>query len=769
MQLLAASIPAPILAGLFMALLAPALYRAAPRTARRVLPLVPMGLAGHFAMSLPTVVAGETHSSFAPWVAPLGLNLSWRLDGLSLLFAILITGVGALVTMYAGSYLAGNRQLGRLYGYLFLFMASMLGVVLTDNGIALFVFWELTSISSYFLIGFDHEREAARSAALQALLVTGVGGLALLAGVILLAQATGTYELSEMTRAGDLGGHPHYAGIVVLVLAAAFTKSAQLPFSFWLPRAMEAPAPVSAYLHAATMVKAGVYLLARMSPTLSGSDLWREALIWTGAATAVIGGALALGERHLKRVLAWSTVGALGVMVLLVGIGTPTAFQALAVFLAGHALYKGALFLVAGAVDHAVHELDVERLAGLRRHLPATAAAAGLAALSMGGVPPLLGYVAKELLYATTLGTGRLALTACAVVAGALFLAAALNAGIRPFWRRAEAAPPVHGVGWPLWATPLVLALAGLLFGIWPEAAGGLVRAAALAAAPAATSAALGLWHGAGAPLLLSGVTLALGLALFRGREALRRAARPLAPIARLGPARGYEVALATLGALARGQTTLLQRGSLQGYLVIVMSTTLVLVGFAVAGRGGLPSLPPVRGLLPHEVVVAGVILVSALSAVRASSRFASMISLGVVGLGVSLVFVLFGAPDLGITQLVVETLTVILLVLAFYHLPRFAELSSPRARARDVVLSLGVGALMTTLVLLAAEAQVAEPVSGYYGRVSLPEAHGRNVVNVILTDFRALDTMGEITVLAAAALGVVALLKLRTGGGGSP
>jgi multicomponent Na+:H+ antiporter subunit A len=753
-----------ILLGFLAALLAPALYRAAPGAARRLLPLVPLGLTVHFCTFLPGVVGGRTVVASLPWAAPLGLSLSWRLDGLSLLLALLISGVGALVVLYAGSYLEGHPHAGRFHGLLFLFMASMLGVVLADNVLALFVFWELTSLSSYFLIGFHHEREAARAAALQALLVTSAGGLALLAGSLLLAGAAGTFQLSEMGGPRDVREHAHYAPLALLLLFAAFTKSAQLPFHFWLPGAMEAPAPVSAYLHAATMVKAGVYLLARLHPVLSGPPLWQQTLVWAGAGTALLGGALALGERHFKRVLAYSTVSALGTMVFLLGIGTGPALQAMAALLVAHGLYKGALFLVAGAVEHAVHEPDVERLGRLRKALPFTAAAAGLASLSMGGVPPLFGFIAKELLYAAPAdGAHARALTAGAFTVGALFLAVAVNAGIRPFWaRRSEVTLPAGEVERPLWAAPLVLASLGLALGLWPGAASGLVGAATRAMSPEAEPGPLTLWHGVSGPLLLSVLTLPAGLALYLGRSALRRAARPLAALARFGPARGYGLALSGLRSIASLQTRLLQRGSLRGYLVITLGAAFALLGYTLVVRHGLPSPPDLRDLRFYEPVIAGLILVAALSAIRARSRFAAIISLGVVGYGVALIFILFGAPDLGITQLAVETLTVILLVLAFHHLPRFTALSSTGTRIRDAFIATGFGALMTALVLAAAETPIVKRASTYYGDVSLPLAHGHNVVNAILTDFRALDTLGEITVLATAALGVFALLKLR-------
>ncbi len=757
-----------IVLGFVFALVAPGLHRLQPQLTRLLLPLLPAGLALGFCTRIPAIAAGQVQVESWPWVPQLGLALSWRLDGLSLLFAILITGIGALVTLYAGWYLAKHPLLGRFYAFLFLFMGSMLGLVLADNSIALFVFWELTSLSSYFLIGFDHEREAARTAALQALLVTGTGGLAFLAAAVLLGQASGTFELSATLHAtSDLRQHPAYPAIVLLVLTAAFTKSAQFPFHFWLPNAMEAPAPVSAYLHAATMVKAGVYLVARLGPILAGPPLWNSTLIGVGLLTAVLGASLALGERHFKRVLAYSTVSALGTMIVLAGVGTRAALWTMVLFLMAHALYKGALFLVAGTVSHATHESDAERVGGLRAAMPMTALAAGLAALSMGALPPFFGFLSKELLYGATLQAAPAhLLTGGLLVVNALFLAVAINVGIRPFWRGpAERRPHAQEAPWPQWAGPMLLALAGLLFGIWTRPVEGLLQAAGRAVAPGGPFAPLGLWHGFNLPLGLSVLTFLLGWLLYRARHRLRVAAAWLAPAIPYGPARGYTAGLAGMLRLAEIQTRLLQRGYLRGYLIIILTTAFVLIGYTVLARQGVPALGSGLDLRFYEGLLAILILAATLAAVRARSRFAAIISLGVVGYGVALFFVLFGAPDVGITQLVVETLTVVLLVLAFYHLPRFASFSSARDRIRDALVALGFGTLMTTLVLMAVGIQAPRTVAAYYGETSIPVAHGRNVVNVILTDARALDTLGEITVLATAAFGVVALLKLRSRG----
>ncbi|MBI2088067.1 MAG: NADH-quinone oxidoreductase subunit L, partial [Deltaproteobacteria bacterium] len=366
-----------VLSGFAAALLAPWIDRVGRGRTGWIIAVLPATLFAYFATFVASIRNGEVIRQSHAWIPSLGIDLSFTADGLSVLFALLISGIGALVVVYAGGYLAGHPQLGRFFSYLLLFMSAMLGLVLADNVIALFVFWELTTLSSYLLIGFDHEREAARSAALKSLLVTGIGGLALLAGLILLAQAGGSPELSALAKHGDaIRSHPLYAPILALILAGAFTKSAQVPFHFWLPAAMEAPTPVSAYLHSATMVKAGVYLLARLNPVLGGTDPWLFTVTTTGAVTMVVGAWMALQRTDLKLILAYSTVSALGVLTMLLGLGTPLAIKAASVFLLGHALYKGALFLIAGAVDHETGTRSFDRLGGLKKAMPLTALAA---------------------------------------------------------------------------------------------------------------------------------------------------------------------------------------------------------------------------------------------------------------------------------------------------------------------------------------------------------------------------------------------------------
>lgn len=760
-----------ILSGFALALVAPWLYRVGRRATGWILALLPAGLAFYFASHLRLIADGEAILISYPWVPGLSISLSFYMDGLSLLFALLISGIGTLVIIYAGGYLNGHHQLGRFYAFMLMFMASMLGVVLAGNLITMFVFWELTSLSSFLLIGFEHERETARAAALQALLVTSAGGLALLAGLLLLGQVSGSLELSAvLSRREAIAGHSLYLPILLLILAGAFTKSAQVPFHFWLPNAMEAPTPVSAYLHSATMVKAGVYLLARLGPILGGNDAWHYLVTGAGTTTMLLGAIMALQPKDLKRILAYSTISTLGALVLLVGLDTTLSVKAAMVFLIVHALYKGALFLVAGAVDHETGTRDVTRLGGLARVMPITAASAGLAALSMAGLPPLLGFINKELLYEAKMQAPRAAglITAAGVVANALLVAVAGIVSIQPFFGRQKATPKKpHEAPLALWLGPILLAGWGLVNGLFPEAIiSPLVSAAVSAVQAEPTVVELKLWHGMNPVFALSVLTLAAGASVYIIRNRfLRVVSRTgLARFAvRWGVQRWYEWSLSGLNALARAQTRLLQSGYLRFYLLIIVATTVGLVGSTLLSRAGLPgSKGWFSDVRFYEWVVAIIILMAALMAVLTQSRLAAIAALGVVGYSVALIYILFSAPDLAMTQFAVETMTVILFVLVLYRLPRFARLSSRPACIRDALIALALGALMMTLVLTATALPGASRLAPYFAASSLELAKGRNIVNVILVDFRALDTFGEIIVLAVAAIGIYALLKLR-------
>jgi multicomponent Na+:H+ antiporter subunit A len=755
-----------VLSAFAASIVAPWVYWINGRAAGWLLAAVPFGLTMYFALFIAATASGNVFSLSYDWAPSLGIKFSFLLDGLSLLFTILISGVGALVVIYSAVYLAGHPYLGRFYAYILMFMGSMLGLVLADNLITLFVFWELTSLSSYLLIGFDHDQETTRAAALQALLVTSGGGLALLAGFLLIGDIAGSMELSSLLRSGDvIRAHPLYAWVVLLVCVGAFTKSAQVPFHFWLPNAMVAPTPVSAYLHSATMVKAGVYLLARLTPILGGTETWMIALMTAGATTMIVGAFLALRQTDLKLILAYLTVSALGILVLFIGLGTSEAIVAAIVFLLGHALYKGALFLVVGIVDHETGTRNARELGGLRSAMPVTAIIAAFAALSLAALPPAFGFIGKELLLDAALGAeaGAGLLTLALLLASIVFVAAAGIVAIRPFFgKKSETSKRAHEAPPGLWLPPMLLACFGILFGIMPSLVDGpILRSAVQAISRKSVTVDLALWHGFNLPLALSVLSLACGAALYAARRHAHAAAR-LQITSAWGPQQWYNHVLAGMNHVAQRQTRLLQSGYLRFYLLIIVAATVALAVVKLFSAIGSIDVTSDLDLRFYEWIVAGLIPAAALTAIMSRSRLGAVAALGVVGYSVGFIFVLFSAPDLAMTQFMVETLTVILFVLVFYHLPRFSAFSTQMELFRDAVTALAFGALITIIVSIGAGIQLYPKISDYFIENSLPLAHGRNVVNAILVDFRGFDTFGEITVLAVAAVGVYALLKQR-------
>jgi multicomponent Na+:H+ antiporter subunit A len=740
-----------------IAILAPWLVSRVPRRAA-ILAAWPGLLAFLFANELRRAVSGGGRLVELPWAPSLGLSLSFNLDGLGLLFAILITGIGALVVLYASRYLEEHAQASRFYASLFAFMGAMLGVVLSDNVLTLFVFWELTGFTSFLLIGFDHERAAARSAAMQALIVTGAGGLALLAAGVLLMDAAGTASLSAMTAArGAIVTSSLYSVIACSILLAAFTKSAQVPFHFWLPNAMEAPTPVSAYLHSATMVKAGVYLVARMTPVIGSTPLWTLAVTVAGAATMVVGAYRSVQETDLKRILAYSTLSALGVLTMLLGVGTEEAIVAALAYLVAHAGYKGALFLVAGAIDHETGTRDVSVLAGLRRTMPITAFAGGAAAISMAGVPLTLGFVGKDGAYEALLHARDWFpwLVVAMVGASILLGLAGLLAGVVPF-RGAPQLEDAHEPPSALWIPPLVLGAGGLVAGIAPSLLDGPLAAAATAIAGVPVHVSLGIWHGITQAFLLSALTLAAVALAYVGHEVARtRTWRP-----RLGTEEAYEGALALLDRISRAIGPALHSASLRTYVMVIVATSVVVGGVALVTAPGVGIVGPHTRVTVPDVLITLLIMAGAIATALARSTMSAVLSLGAVGYGVATMFLSFGAPDLAMTQFSVETLTVLIYVLVFRHFRGLGELSPRLVRARDGLIATAIGIFIGGLLVSIATTATAPHLREYFAEFGPTLGHGRNIVNVILVDFRAFDTLGEITVLATAALGVRGLLR---------
>lgn len=781
-----------VLAAFFIAAASPWIGRVAGRWTGALLALAPLAMFVWFARQLDAVSSGEALTESVVWAPSLEVNLSFFLDGLGLLFALLITGIGTLIVFYAGAYLRTHPARGRFFAWLLTFMAAMLGLVLSNNLITIFVFWELTSISSYFLIGFDHRREAARKAALQALLVTGLGGLAMLAGLLLMGHAGGSFEMSQLLGGGDqLRDHSLYVPIVLLILAGCFTKSAQVPFHFWLPNAMEAPTPVSAYLHSSTMVKAGIYLMARVSPVLGGTELWFGLLTIVGGVTMLTGAVLAIRQSYLKRILAYSTISALGILTFLLGIGAGGAWhaesvgpemafyaaEAFAVFLLAHALYKATLFLVAGTVATQTGSADVGHLSGLARAMPLTAAAAVLAALSMAGFPPFFGFISKELLFEATMKQPTIGsvLTGAVMVAGILFVVVSALVAFRPFFGRSakQTAKPPREPTLPMWLSPLLLGVGGLVCGLLPHRTveplvAPVVTGLLGSAEPVAVH--LVTFPGINLELVLGVLAIVVGVTLYIRHDLLIRTLKPLAHLEKQGPENWYRRGLDGLIAVGQTQSRLLQSGYLRNYLLIILITALGMIGYALTRLDPLPiavdwpATDMVQWSYEHLylLLTACLILAGTGGAVHARSRIAAVASLGVVGYGVALLYVFYGAPDLALTQFLVETLTVLLFMFVFYHLPGSPRLSNSVHRMRDLVVSGTVGVMMGVLVLLALNVQLHAKISDFFADQSVELGRGRNIVNVILVDFRALDTLGEIVVLAVAAIGVLGLLKLR-------
>lgn len=718
------------------------------------------------AEQIPVIAQGQPVHIRLDWLPSLNLSFGLYIDGLSLLFGLIITLFGALIIIYASFYFHGARRSDRFFLLILLFMASMVGVVLAENLFTMFIFWELTSLTSFLLIGYNHEDEGSRWSALQALLITGGGGLALLVGLILISSVTGTYGLVELFNQHDvIQSHPLYASIVVLVCAGAFTKSAQFPFHFWLPGAMSAPTPVSAYLHSATMVKAGVYLLARLSPVLGGTELWMETLTIAGGLTMTIASILALPQTDLKKLLAYTTISALGLMVLLIGMGTKTALTAAVLFLLVHSLYKGTLFMVAGAIDHTVHTRDARCLRGLRALSPVLVVAAVLAALSMSGLPPFLGFTAKEIIYDAQYNFpvwGGVILAA-SMFANAVNVKVAIYTGIYPFFGTLpERFHSLRRDTSFIWVSPMVVAVLGMiLFFVAGFLEHTLITPSLSALWGRPLEAVLHVEEGMETILMFSGLTLLLGLLLFWKRGLFQAFSEKMAAYGMFTLTAMFKNGFYGLLGLFGKVTRTIQHGSLNWYLVVIFS----MVSFSMA----IPLIYMQKVSVEIsfddfsylQTGIALLIIAGAFLALYAKIQLFAVVSLGVVGAGVALMYTLNAAPDVAITQLVVETLTVVLFVLVLYQFPRRLEIARHANRFRDALLSIVVGILMAALTLFAYHDSSLNKISEYFIQSSYPEAHGRNIVNVILVDFRGIDTMGEITVLGIAALGIFALLKL--------
>jgi multicomponent K+:H+ antiporter subunit A len=736
-------------------------------------------LLGRAPQVIATGVGGsQLEWSFA-WLPSLGLNLSFYLDGLSLLFGLLISGIGVLILVYTGYYFKGDASAWRFLAYLLLFMAAMLGLVLAGDTITLFIFWEATSITSFLLVAYKYKDESARQGAFRALLITGGGGIALLAGLLLVQSIAGSSQWRVILNSGALiRGNDLYPLALALIAFGAFTKSAQAPAHIWLPGALSAPTPASAFLHSATMVKAGIYLLARFNPALGNTDLWFWMLSLVGMLTMLTGAYLGLKQNDLKALLAYSTISQLGVMVMLIGQDTEIAFKALVVGILAHALYKSALFMVAGIIDHETGTRDLRQLGGIWRAMPASFSIALVGALSMAGLPPLFGFLAKETLLATVTHPSvpivwDWIFTLAVVTAGALLLAqsgllvAGAFLGKRPEGLSAHEAPA------PMWLAPAVPAVASLLISALPEPASiaGLLASAAASAFGAKVKVSLALWTGLTVPLLLSIVAVSLGSLIFYFRNRVRNRLMSILPDFTFN--RAYQGLLSGVDRAAY-LVTRTQHGRLRSYLSVMISA----LGLLLLFLGRIPVVAPFiqapRLDLSGELAVLRLFslllaVAAALATILLHRDLFAILALSASGLSIAMLLILEPAPDVAMVQIIVDLLLVVILVLALTRIPREQR---DRARyytfrqgglslARDIILAAGAGIVMTAVTYQALTSRPRQSIlTPYYFENALPLTGAKDVVGAIVADFRGFDTMIEISVFAMAGIGVYTLLR---------
>jgi multicomponent Na+:H+ antiporter subunit A len=763
------------------AALAPVLHRLTRPFSGWVLAFVPAAIFLFLLQFIEPIAAGNAISARIGWIPAYGLDLSFFIDGLSLTFALTISGIGALIVLYAGSYLKGHPHLGRFLGFLLAFMGSMLGLVLADSMLALFMFWELTAVMSFLLIGFDHERQAARRGAIQALVITNIGGMGLLVGVILVNQLSGTWELSAWREVGDsVRGHGLYGPVLGCFLLAAFTKSAQVPFHFWLPNAMEAPTPVSAFLHSATMVQAGVYLLARTTPVLGGTMAWSVILICFGGATLLWGALGAMRQTDLKQMLAQSTVASLGLLVLLIGMGSEAAIAAAVIYFVAHALYKAGLFMVVGAIDHEAGTRDITALGGLADRMPVTFIAAALASFSMIGLPPAIGFFAKEEMYLdlVSLQWPQIAILAALLIGNALLAAVGGLVAIRPFLGALAPTPKSgHEAPVAMLAGPVVLGAAGLVTALMVDWFGRVVLApTASAVLNKPVESHLSWAIDPASPVLwLSVATWVLAILAYRQAAAIRTLLRRLEAALGWTADTVFDAVMFGLIRFAGAVTRLLHHGRLELYLVTVFAMLALALAVPLFALGGIEALLPNAELgnwsawlqwpelRPYEWGVIALALVGLSAILAAPNRLVAILALGVQGTAVALIFLLFGAPDLAFTQFMVEILSVVILALVMTRLRLDERDQRPfEDLLRDGTLAIVCGAGVSLLLMVVLSGTLDTRLSDFFTATSVPVAHGANVVNVILVDYRGFDTLGEISVVMAAGIAIMVLLRSR-------
>lgn len=772
-----------LLAHAIAAAVAPVLVRRWGRQAFYPLALVPALSLIWVVMNWPAA-GGTAPTVDIPWVPELSMNITLRFDTLSAVMSVLVLAIGALVLFYCAEYFHHRdghteNRLPSFAAELVGFSGAMFGLVVADNMLLLYTFWELTTVLSFLLVGHYAERATSRRAAMQALLVTTAGGLAMLAGIVILGHYSGTYLLSELVAAP-----PHGAAVavgIVLVLVGAVSKSALVPFHFWLPGAMAAPTPVSAYLHAAAMVKAGVYLIARLTPGFADSPGWRPTVVTLGVLTMLLAGWRAVREYDLKLILAFGTVSQLGFISVMVGTGGQDMMLAGLAMLCAHALFKATLFMVVGIIDHSTGTRDIRRLAWLGHRMPVLFVIAAGATASMAALPPFLGFVAKEadfetLAHSESLGPWAPVVLA-GVVAGSVFTTIySLRFLWGAFARKRSHGPTVlvanlHRPAPAFLVSPAILAAAGLVFGLVPSPLDHTLDdyADTLPAAGAADGGyTLELWHGFGLPVLLSALVLGVGTVAFFGRARLRQARigryRPLGNADRV-----YDAVIRGADVVSVRLTAVTQRGSIPVTQSVILSTLVVLpIAVLIFGARDRPDFRLWDSLV--QPVVGLLILAAAVAATVMRNRLAAVLLVGITGYGCGVIFALHGAPDLALTQFLVETLTLVIFVLVLRTLPAEAEESGfRRHRLPKILLSLAVGATVTTLAVFAKAARSTTPIADLLPDAAYFRGHGANTVNVLLVDIRAWDTLGEISVLVVAATGVASLVFRNRRFGSAP
>jgi multicomponent Na+:H+ antiporter subunit A len=764
-----------LLAHLLAAIVCVTPGRRGARWALPVAAIAPAVTFGWLVSQSGAVLGGATPTVEVEWIPQIALSISLRLDGFGLLMGLLVSGIGVLVLLYSMAYFGRRDDLGRLAGLLVAFAGAMLGIVWADGLLTLFVFWELTSITSFLLIGFDDSNANARAAATRAFLVTGAGGLAMLAGLIILAIVGDTTTISGLLADPPSGMLTDVA--LVLVLLGAFTKSAQFPFHFWLPGAMAAPTPVSAYLHSATMVKAGLVVVARFAPAFAADGPWRVLVVGAGLASLFIGGIGAMRQQDAKLALAHGTVSQLGFLMVLLGLGTPATTYAGVAMLVAHALFKASLFLSVGVIDHETGTRDMRRLRGVLRVLPVVAGSVVVAAASMAAILPTFGFVAKEkaldgLLDEEIGAIGTVALVGIVLgsvltVAYTMRIAVGLLGDDAPGVARQDGAADsalgpidpssVHRPPYGLVAAPALLALLSIVFGFAAGLVGDRLAEVTSSLDPATASKHLVLWPGINTALLVSMGVIAAGVALWW----FTRAATRTFDAHRSAATAVYDQIYDGLLAGARRTTAATQSGSLPLYLAIVLTTVAVSLGVAIAAGATDSISNPRFSNSPIEVVAVVVTGLLSVAIVFARNRFGAAVLLGGSGYGLAIVYLIQGAPDLAITQFLVETLTIVVFLLVLARLPvEFAPAPAWAPRIVRIGIATAVGVTVAVFALSASGSRTAPSVGEEYVALSEPEAGGRNVVNVILVDFRGFDTLGEITVLAVAGAGVVNLVR---------